>query len=300
MLKPSSQSRSSLFLVGVLVLSLGSKATPIRAATQPVGGWPAFAFAIGSGVNLFWLPRDAVFAYYGQGYYFRWQAGHWIHAPDPTGPWKSLTGGFILPKALDYGPPPPVRPDRAYFTWWRQHAAPWWRLHHPRWWHIYQADLSRYRLWRERAIPVFLTHTRFWEMSGGRTLHRDFVPAHPSVQASLPEQRIRTLHLTRRYYQGEANQFQWTHPWSAYRRFGNEGSYMGPWNPYPFSGSTIRVEGWYGNPWDPWGYAESPWFQTFYGDTWEGGQFPGDNQPFSPWIGNPVFAPWNGYPYNNP
>ncbi len=103
----SSQSiRSAFFLAGLLALFALAGPRPTQAATSPAGGWPEFVFPLAPGLNVYWLPRDRTFAYYQGGYYFRWQGGRWIHAAYYAGPWKPLPAGFVLPRALDYGPPP--------------------------------------------------------------------------------------------------------------------------------------------------------------------------------------------------
>ena len=310
----SSQSiRSAFFLAGLLALFALAGPRPTQAATSPAGGWPEFVFPLAPGLNVYWLPRDRTFAYYQGGYYFRWQGGRWIHAAYYAGPWKPLPRGFVLPRALDYGPPPPIhRASHAYFIWWRKKAAPWWRLHHPHWWIAYRADLGQYRLWRERAPASRGRGGRFWVYAGGARLRPDFVPAHPDLHTNLPHQTIRTHHLSDRYYRGERGRYEWTHPWSASGRFGNQGGYVPPWSTYPTPWSAPMLEGGYGSPWNgiqigfpyeggyanPWpqsGYGWSTWVQPF--GTW---YVPGENQPFSPWIGNPLFTPWNAFPYGYP
>jgi|GEM_PF-3720668 len=296
----SLKSRPPFFLLSVLVCLLWIGQSPAHARANLIGGWPEFAFALAGPVNVYWLPRNATFAYYSRGYYFRWQTGHWIESQDYDGPWQSHPRGFVLPSALDYGPPPPIGADRTYFVWWREHGAPWWRLHHPRWWQTHAAALKHYGLWQKRASHALRAHLRFWERSGGKTLHPDFIPRHPILRMNLPHQTIHTHDLSNRYYQSERNQYEWTHSWGTYGGSGNGGLYANPWNAYPIPWSAPATEGWYGNPWDPWGYSQSPWFQSFYGNFGFETHFPGDNQLFSPWMGNPAFAPWNGYPYNNP
>jgi hypothetical protein len=298
--------RSAFFLASLLALFTLAGARPTQAARRPVGDGPEFVFPFAPELTVYWLPRDRTFVYYRNGDYFRWQGGHWVHAAYSAGPWEPLPPGFVLPRVLDSGPPPPIRTSRAYFIWWR--------LHHPHWWTIYHADLSHYRFWREKAPASRESGSRFGVYAVGTRPRSGFVLTHPDLYLNLPRQTIGTHHLSDRYDRSLRSRSERTHPWSPSGHFGNEGGYTRSWSTYPTPWSALMLEGGYGSPrngfqtWfpglrstpmlegvfaNPWTrYGWDPWVQSF--GTWYA---PGENQPLSPWVGNPLFAPWNAFPY---
>ncbi len=299
MSKVSRTFRRCLPLASLLFVLSAASPTPAHAALNPADAWPRFAFTLAPSLNVYWLPQDQAFVYYGNGEYFRWQAGHWIHAAYFAGPWKPLARGYVLPQALDYGPPPPVHAGRAYFFWWQKEAAPWWRLNHPRWWAAYHADLLHYRLWVQRALPAWEAGSPFWKLEGGSSLHPDFRPAHPDLTTELPRQVIRTPHLSDRYYRGERNAYEWTHPWQTFGRDREGWGYPGISSAYPLQWAPPVFEWGVGNPWMPWMPPGGDWNPVVPAPGFWYFQS-GENQPLSPWMGNPIFAPMNTFPYPQP
>ena len=275
--------RPHLVMLAVLAAALliGGPASA-QARTTRFGDWPEFAFVLPGPVNVFWLPRAATFAYYGQGYYFRWQSGQWLASENYDGPWKPCPKGFILPRALEYGPPPPIQARPSYFVWWRKTAAPWWHLHHRAWWQVYGTDLAHYRLWQRRALPTLLAHPRFWDWARGRRLQPDFLPTHPTSLTEVPSQTIRTKGLNHRIFQNERNVYEWSHTLQAYPGWGYGGYDPGPWAAYPPPWAPQVYEGWYTTPWF---HPFAPSFQLYYGHF-------GIWHPGWGWQGGVLFNPW--------
>lgn len=292
MVQPPRRSFPFFLLVAVAVLAGVSRAAP--RTPDRVGTVPVFAFPVGHAVNVFWLPPDRTFVYYGNGDYFRWQGTRWTAAPLASGPWQPPAAGVVIPRALTFGPPPPIDANATYFAWWRKTAAPWWRLHHPHWWAVFGNELGQYRAWREQALPLLRARARFWHLAGGIRLRPAFASGRVVIQPSQIQSRILTRDLSGRYYRNARRAYEWTHPWSAY---GSAGGVVPAWpwvNPYPipWGGSFEFRFGGPGFP-GPWGYI----FQDtipFGGFLWSGD--PGDDEPLSPWMGNPLDGPWNGVP----
>ncbi len=185
MLNPHRKNSHIVLMAGILALFLFVPSRPARAQFGIYVGAPSFAFSLFGGVNVFWMPSLATYAYYGNGYYYRWYQGGWLYAPVYYGPWAPLPPWFVLPQILLYGPPPPLVLYRPYFAWWRGNIGPWWRMHHPGWWGRYHPYLHHFDDWRRRAIPYFRNHPDFWERRGGPRMRPSFAPVHPNYRRSF-------------------------------------------------------------------------------------------------------------------
>ncbi len=96
---------SPVFFALAFSLLAWSATPPAQAGFGLMVVGPQFAFSLSGGMNVFWLPGYSSFAYYSDGYYFRWIAGRWIYAPVYDGPWVPVAPWFALPSLLVYGPP---------------------------------------------------------------------------------------------------------------------------------------------------------------------------------------------------
>ncbi len=259
---PRQSSRLLLFLLGV---ALSGVAWAARGVPDRVGVIPVFVFPIGPAVNVFRLPHERTYVYYANGDYFRWQEDRWTVAPLASGPWEPPAAGVVIPHALTFGPPPPLRSNPAYFAWWRRTAAPWWRLHHPHWWTAFHSALGHYRTWRRQALPRFRAHPDFWRLAGGIRLRPAFASGQVVIQPSQIQTKILTPDLSGRYYQNARRAFEWAHPWGV---SGSPGVDVFPgWpgvEPYPsFWGGSLMIQaGGYGDlmPWGVWGSFPYPIF----------------------------------------
>lgn len=173
---------SPILLALTFSLLAWSATPPAQAGFGLMVAGPQFAFSLSGGMNVFWLPGYSSFAYYSDGYYFRWVAGRWIYAPVYAGPWVPVAPWFALPPLLVYGPPPPIVVYRPYFVWWRARIAPWYREYHPHWWRSYHPYLRHYAIWRRRAVPYFRAHPMAWQRP---RMHPYFRPAHPDYRRSF-------------------------------------------------------------------------------------------------------------------
>lgn len=186
-------------LFAVVCSLLGwSAARPARAGFGVFVSGPQFAFSLSGGTNVFWLPAFSSFAYYSNGYYFRWINGGWLYAPVYAGPWAPVAPWFALPPVLVYGPPPPVVVYRPYFVWWRERVGPWYQRYHPHWWQAYHPYLRHYAVWRRRAVPYFRAHPMAWQHP---RMHPYFRPTHPNYRRSFLAAHP---HMQRRYSQYRA------------------------------------------------------------------------------------------------
>ncbi|WP_193870071.1 hypothetical protein [Acidithiobacillus sulfuriphilus] len=146
-----SWSRWTIAAFAVLGLLVGGGAFSVSRAAAGV----EFAFAVGDGVNAYYLPTLSEFVYASAGLYYEWAGDAWVYSPYYTGPWLPLFMTIAVPLPLRYGPPPPVFAFRPYFVWWRARVAPWYRIYHPGWWVRHHGYLVHYRIWRARVIPLY-------------------------------------------------------------------------------------------------------------------------------------------------
>ena len=244
--------RSGRFLLPAAMVLLAAAAGVAHRVPDRVGIVPVFAFPVGHAVNVFWLPRDRIFVYYGNGDYFRWQTNRWTVAPLASGPWQPpQAAGVVIPHALTFGPPPPIEADAAYFAWWRGTVADWWQIHHPRWWTAFGSALGQYRTWQAQVLPRLRAHPRFWHLAGGLRLRPVFASGQVVIQPSQIQSRILTPDLSGRYYRNARRAYEWSHSWAVPGSYGFEADPGWPgMDPYPvFWGGSVEIQGGgYGGP----------------------------------------------------
>ena len=157
---------SLLLLCGAWVLSIPG-----------AEGGVEFAFSVGGGVNVYYLPAMSDFVYAGDGLYYEWSGEGWLYSGAYYGPWLPLPMTMVVPPPLLYGPPPPVFAFRPYFIWWRARVAPWYHVYHPGWWLRHHVYLAHYRIWRARVIPLYRNRPFYrWRM------HRVIRPVGSRIQ----------------------------------------------------------------------------------------------------------------------
>ena len=172
-----------------LVLLFGTWTISAPAASAQIN----FAFSVGDGVNVYYLPMASNFVYAYDGYYYDWAGNGWLYSTDYIGPWYPLPPYSVLPLPLEYGPPPPVYPYQPYFVWWRARVAPWYQANHPAWWFRHRMDLDHYRVWRARVISRYQGRPFY-----RGPMHPVFRPGFRGQQPVRPFVRGRVIHSAAR------------------------------------------------------------------------------------------------------
>ncbi|MHB8231455.1 MAG: hypothetical protein ACYDDB_00955 [bacterium] len=136
---------------------------------------PTFAFAVGSGVNVYYDPFLSTYLYEYNGIYFNWVNDAWVYSLDYYGPWYAITPYVVIPTPLLFGPPPPVKAYRPYWSWWSVQIGPFYMAYHPFWWRRYGIYTANYNVYVRKVVNNYYISNNFYAV-GRYRMHAVIYP----------------------------------------------------------------------------------------------------------------------------